>query len=342
MLITDPYKKVCADVNRTNVITSQDALIITQSIAGYPPALAVFSVYWRFVDASFVWPTPVGNNVVPAFPATIDVNVTGADIVGKDFYGMKIGDVAPVWANPANAPEPSPLVWVVQDQTLVTGTEIELAFTTTNFNDLAAYQFALDFDPALLQFVDFQPLGALPMNLLDNFGAYHADLGELRHVWSAGNGTTLADGTTVFKARFKVLEGGQKLSEVLRLDDSQIECKAFSGTSASSAVRLVFATSVGTEAPGTDPNTPALQLLQNRPNPFSTATTIGFILPESCDTRIRILDLSGRELSLYERKYTAGYHELEFRMENAASYGLLFCELVTPQGRRVIKMVTVR
>ena len=39
---------------------------------------------------------------------------------------------------------------------------------------------------------------------------------------------------------------------------------------------------------------------------------------------------------------SAGYHELEFRMENAASYGMLFCELVTPQGRRMIKMVTAR
>jgi hypothetical protein len=339
-LITDPYKKVCADVNRSNVITSQDATIITQSLAGYPPALAVFSVFWRFVDKSFVWPS-AGANVIPPFPSNITVNVSGADIVGKDFYGMKIGDVAAAWANPANAPNIAPLVWVLQDQTLVEGSEIELTFAASNFNNLSAYQFALDFDPTQMQFVEFQPLSALQLNLLNNFGAYNADLGELRHVWSAGVGTTLADGTPVFRAKFKVLAGGQKLSDVLRIDDSQIECKAFSGISAPADVKVAFAESVGTDSP-IDPNHLQLQLMQNRPNPFADATTIGFILPEACDAHIRILDISGRELTTYDRKYTAGYHELDFKMENAWTYGVLFCELVTPQGKRVIKMITAK
>ena len=339
-LITDPYKKVCADVNRTNVITSQDATIITQSLAGYPPALAVFNVYWRFVDKSFVWPS-AGANVIPPFPSNITVNVSGADIVGKDFYGMKIGDVAAAWANPANAPNIAPLVWVLQDQTLVEGSEIELTFAASNFNNLSAYQFALDFDPTQMQFVEFQPLSALQLNLLNNFGAYNADLGELRHVWSAGTGTTLTDGTPVFRAKFKVLKGGQKLSDVLHIDDSQIECKAFSGISAPADVKVAFAESVGTDSP-IDPNHLQLQLMQNRPNPFADATTIGFILPEACDAHIRILDISGRELTTYDRKYTSGYHELDFKMENAWTYGVLFCELVTPQGKRVIKMITAK
>jgi hypothetical protein len=340
MKITDPYKKVCADVNRSGIITNQDALVITQCLAGNPTAEAVFNVFWRFVDKTFVWPA-AGDNIVPAFPSNITVNVSGADIVGKDFYGMKIGDVVAAWANPANAPGITPLVWVLQDQTLVAGTEIDLTFAASNFNNLSAYQFALDFDPTQMQFVEFQPLGALQLNLLNNFGAYNADLGELRHVWSSGVGTTLADGTPVFRAKFKVLASGQKLSDVLRIDDSQIECKAFSGISASADVKVAFAQSVGTDSP-IDPNHLQLQLMQNRPNPFVDATTIGFILPEACDAHIRILDISGRELTTYDRKYTAGYHELDFKMENAWTYGVLFCELVTPQGKRVIKMITAK
>jgi hypothetical protein len=163
----------------------------------------------------------------------------------------------------------------------------------------------------------------------------------LRTLWTAGTGTTLADGTPVFRAKFKVLASGQKLSQVLRLDDSEIPCKAYSEAHVPTDVKLLFTESVSTGTP-LDLGNLELQLLQNRPNPFSDATTIGFILPEACEAHIRILDISGRELTSYDRQYTAGYHELEFNMENAWTYGMLFCELVTPQGKRTIKMVTAK
>lgn len=56
----------------------------------------------------------------------------------------------------------------------------------------------------------------------DNFGDFQAALGELRVVWSQATGATLTDGTSVLKATFKVLKGGQKLSEVIQMDNSAI------------------------------------------------------------------------------------------------------------------------
>lgn len=336
--IINPYKKVCADVNRSGIINTQDATLITQCLMGNPTALAVFNVFWRFVPTDYVMPGTAHQNV-PVFPEFKDVNVGTMDIVGIDFFGMKIGDVTDPWADPQIAPSIPPLVWVVKDQTLVAGQEIDLTFAATNFNDISSYQFGLDFDPTQLQFVGFQPLDALPMNLLDNFGSYQANLGDIRTVWFAANGTNLADGTQVFRAKFKVLASGKKLSQVLRLDDAEIECKAYNSAFMPTEVKLVFAESVSAETPR-DLGKPQLQLLQNRPNPFTDVTTIGFILPEACEANIRILDISGRELALYSRNYSAGYHELEFRMQNAVSYGVLICELVTPQGTRTIKMMT--
>lgn len=339
VIITDPYKKVCADVNRSNIINTQDVTLINQCLAGNPTAQAIFNVFWRFTPTSFVWPAAPDRFTIPAFPETRAVTVAASDITAQDFFGMKIGDVNGTAVFPAPSPELSPLVWVLQDQTLMAGTDIELTFAASNFTDFASYQLALDFDPTQLKFAGFQPMEALPMNLLDNFGAYNADLGELRNVWSSGNGVTLADGTQIFRVKFKVLATGKQLSEVLQLDESQIDCRAFSKLGQPAGMRLVFAESVGADAP-LDPAGLRLQLLQNRPNPFHDATTIGFILPEACEAQIRILDISGRVLTTYDRTYTAGYHELDFRMENAASYGVLFCELITPKGTRMIKMVT--
>ena len=36
-----------------------------------------------------------------------------------------------------------------------------------------------------------------------------------------------------------------------------------------------------------------MQLLQNRPNPFSDRTAIGFVLPEACEAQLRVFDVSG-------------------------------------------------
>jgi hypothetical protein len=265
------------------------------------------------------------------------LNITGPDVTGQDFYGMKIGDVNGS-ANPALAPTGSPLVWMLHDQQLQPGTEVELNFNATNFTDLAALQFALDFDPSYLQFEAFKSLDAIPMTE-DNFGAFDAAQGELRVVWAQSAGITLTDGTPVISIKFKVLQGGKKLSDVLQLGDSYLPCKAYTSTLLEGDVRLVYQSSVATtDAGGT--SKPQLVLYQNQPNPFEGATNIGFVLPGACDAKLRIMDASGRELTHYDRSYTAGYHEIEFRMENAVSYGILYYELITPYGTLSKKMVT--
>ncbi len=337
-IITDPYKKVAADVNRNGFITSQDANLILQGLAGNSVALNTFNVFWRFVPTTYVMPvTP--PNTVPAFPENITVNVTGPDVPGQDFYGMKIGDVNGT-ADPSMAPTGTPLTWVLKDQVLKAGTELALDFSSTNFSNLAAVQFGLDFDPEYLQFIGFESLDAISL-AADNFGVADANSGELRFVWAQATGTTLADGTPVMRARYKVLKGGQKLSQVLQLDDQILLCRAYTEALVPSEVRMVFVESVPTADP-VNPGKLSLQLFQNNPNPFAGATTIGFVLPGACEAQLRVLDVSGRELSNYKRDYTAGYHEIDFRMDNAAAYGVLYYELSTPFGKLSRKMVTVK
>lgn|GEM_PF-3450842 len=337
-VITDPYKKVAADVNRNGFITSQDANLILQGLAGNMVALNVFNVFWRFVPTTHVFiVTPPSS--VPPFPENIMVNVTGPDVTGQDFYGMKIGDVNGS-ANPSMAPTGTPLIWMVKDQALQAGTEVALNFTSTNFTNLAAVQFGLDFDPAYLQFVGFESMDAITLTA-DNFGDANAAIGELRFVWAQALGATLSDGTPVMKAKFKVLKGGQKLSQVVQLDEQILPGQAYTENLVASDVRVVFVESVATADP-TSLGKPQLQLFQNNPNPFAGATTIGFILPDACEAQLRVMDVSGRELSNHKRHYTAGYHEIDFRMDNAAAYGVLYYELSTPFGKLTKKMVTVK
>ncbi|MFM7152797.1 MAG: cohesin domain-containing protein, partial [Bacteroidota bacterium] len=316
--------------------STQDANVITQALAGNASALAAFNVFWRFIPTTYVMPV-TGPNVVASFPESITLNITGADVTGQDFFGVKLGDLNGS-ANPLAVPTTGPLVWTVRDEVLQAGKEYELQFAANGFSDLAAFQFGIDFDPSQLQLLSHSHTDAISMTS-DNFGAGNAGIGEFRVVWSNVDGVTLTPGTNVFRLRFRALETGMKLSEVVKLDDSVLECLAFTETMAQGPVRLVFTTTTATDTP--DSSTALkLQLMQNIPNPFVDVTTIGFILPDACEAVIRVTDVSGREITRYQRQYSAGYHEMEFRMENAAGYGVLFYELITPFGTQSKKMIT--
>ncbi|MFN5237469.1 MAG: HYR domain-containing protein, partial [Bacteroidota bacterium] len=170
-LITDPYKKVAADVNRSGAISTQDANVITQALAGNASALAAFNVFWRFIPTSYVMPV-TGSNIVASFPESITLNLTGADVTGQNFFGVKLGDLNGS-ANPLAMPATGPLVWTVRDEVLQAGREYELQFAANGFSNLAAFQFGLDFDPSQLQFLSQSNTAAVPMSD-DNFGAGNA------------------------------------------------------------------------------------------------------------------------------------------------------------------------
>ncbi|MBL7828628.1 MAG: HYR domain-containing protein, partial [Saprospiraceae bacterium] len=335
-LITNPYKKVAADVNRTGFITTQDANLINGAIMGDPAALAIFNVSWRFVPTTYSMPA-TAPNVVPSFPDNITVNVTGPDITGQDFYGIKLGDVNGS-ANPLALADLSPLVWSVKDEVLQAGKTYELSFDANGFDELVAYQFALQFDPSKMKYLGYESTGATAMND-SQIGLLHIEDGELRVVWTNVAPQSLGLGTPVFKLRFKALESGKRLSEVIDLNHDAVEGLAFNQALTSGEVKLVFTAATDVNNPTTF-GKPQLQLFQNKPNPFVDATTIGFVLPEACDAQLRVLDVSGRQLANYNRQYTAGYHEIEFRMANAASYGVLYYELTTPFGKITKKMIT--
>jgi hypothetical protein len=92
-----------------------------------------------------------------------------------------------------------------------------------------------------------------------------------------------------------------------------------------------------------DPGKPEFiaELFQNRPNPATGTTAIGFSLSAPGAVSMRVYDLSGREVSvIFNREtYGAGYHEVNFNMEGLAA-GMYFYELQVGDFRAV-KKITV-
>ena len=96
--------------------------------------------------------------------------------------------------------------------------------------------------------------------------------------------------------------------------------------------------------------TPAasLALDQNRPNPFNPSTTISFSLPEACEVRLEVYDVSGRLVArlVDGRKLGAGAHEADWNGRDVsggtAASGVYIYRLIAGKETISKKMVLLR
>ena len=116
-----------------------------------------------------------------------------------------------------------------------------------------------------------------------------------------------------------------------------MEGHAYTSTLADNKVKLRF---FGTTGANDLSVAPVIELLQNRPNPFTGSTTIGFTLPEACEAQLRVFDAAGRVLFSQQKKYPAGKHEETLDLEGAS--GVLWYELATSKGVLTRKMMAIR
>ena len=330
--ITDPYKMVCADVNKSNSVTTLDASLVVQALLGNPIANSIFNTSWRFVPTDHAMSNPPWG--FPEQRTYTDISTSYSD---QDFFGMKIGDVTATYSNPANFGGVASMVLNAGDQWLEAGQPLSVEFKADQMDDLTAFQFALAFDPLQLKFESVEPLQGLPL-APTNFGTFNADAGELRVVWAEAASYQVEEAAPVFRLHFTAMQSGAKLSDVLNMDESVLMNRAYNSNLEETAVELRFTEVTGIDNPEANFG---VQMLV-RPNPFRDETTVSFTLPEACEAQLRVLDASGRELLRSNNSYPAGNNSETLRLDGSFVTGLLYCELVTPFGVVTQKMVAAR
>ncbi|MEX6690852.1 FlgD immunoglobulin-like domain containing protein [Danxiaibacter flavus] len=88
-------------------------------------------------------------------------------------------------------------------------------------------------------------------------------------------------------------------------------------------------------------------LVQNYPNPFADETTISFTVAQPSHVTINIYSLTGQKINtLTDAEYKAGSYQLQWdgrtkQGQNLAS-GIYLCQLKTPDGMVVKKMLRIR
>ena len=333
--LSSPYQLIAADVNRSGTITVFDIVALRKLILRTNDDFAN-NTSWRFVDADYQFKDPT-NPFREHFPENYPIQDLQSDMTWLDFIGVKIGDV-----NNSAAPNSlrnlesrnrnGSLMLNTKEELLDDGQTIVYHFSSANTEPILGYQFALEFDLNLLEFDQ-----VIPTSLVgeEYFGFSQTDKGILTSSWNRVAGIDLSKETALFSLAFK-RKGKELRKGALSINSNKIQAEAYSFTGAVLDVQLADQLVVPEVAINT------IKLYQNRPNPFTGMTAIGFNLPEATTATLRIFDTSGKVIKTYEEAFNKGYNELIIKSTELTEFGALYYQLATPTQIATKKMIHTR
>jgi subtilisin-like proprotein convertase family protein len=327
--LNSPYKIIAADANKSNTVTTFDLVEIRKLILlinnHYPN-----NTSWRFVKKGFVFPNPA-NPLQTAFPEVANINNLSANQLAVDFVAVKIGDVNNSAATNFGAGNEDrttvgDLLLNTDDLTLSEGETYTVEFKAGDF-DVSGYQFTLNFDKGALEFVEVVP----GLANVSNFGLTMLDEGVLTTSWNSSEAHQLAAGDVVFALTFKAKRNG-RLSDLLSLNSRFTVAEAYNADNQLLNVALAFN---GAAVAG------GFELYQNTPNPFATATVIGFYLPEATSATLTISDVQGKTVKVITGEFAKGYNQINLKRSELNLSGVLYYRLDTNANSATKKMILV-
>ena len=339
--ITSPYKLIAADANRSGTISTYDVVIIRKLILRKETSFPN-NTSWRFVRRNYDFEN-MEKPLESAFLETYDINnLPGSDMEIEGFTAIKIGDLNGSAITSQNFVEGESRVATgtaklsLADQQLVVASTIEIPINITDFKGLLGYQFALNFDTEILDFLKIIPSEMEGLNQ-NNFGLNFLDRGLITTSWEQPTAAENKVGKhTLFKLQFRVKKTS-KLSKAFGLDTRFMKAEAYLENGAALPdlmdVALLF------EAENLASRD--FKLYQNKPNPFSKNTIIGFELTQAEEASLSIFDVRGKRIKLIKNNFQKGYNELIINEKDLGTKGVYYYQLATSKGIKTRKMLVV-
>ena len=320
---TSPYQIIAADANRSGLVTTLDVVELRKIILGIYESLPS-NTSWRFVDSSYVFPTP-DNPFSPPFPENIAWDSTQSDHPYTSFIGIKTGDVnGSVIASLASPAEERTNEKVALEAEVSGAAELtpgEEFLVTMHVNaPIDGFQFTLEWEGLEL-------LELIPGN---GMSAEHFGVFEDAMTCSYSETGPLRPGFTL---RFRVkVPGG--LSDKFYFSNRITPTEVYRIVSDNSVEIMGMALNMNVS----EDSTPCFQVFPNRPNPFESSTFIQVFLPEAGLVAVTIWDAAGRQVWAQERSYAAGFQMLEVG-EKGLPAGVLMCQVKAAGYVGVVKMI---
>jgi methionine-rich copper-binding protein CopC len=319
-LLDSPYKLIAADANQSGTVTTFDIVELRKLILGTYAKLPNNSS-WRFVDKTQIFTNPENPfadtiiSLLPLNPIPFPIPTNYGMHIYFDFIGTKIGDVDNT-AKPSGFSAPTEdrtekTTFAFQDRNIEENEVISLHFAAAP--NIEGYQMTLDVE-------QFELLEIIPQNELtmDNFAVFEQAITMVTEQPNQG-----------FDLRLRAKQAGQ-LSSMLAITDTVTRSVAFDRNGVSKGIALDFYP-IQKEA---------IQLNQNVPNPWNTATNIGFYLPAAkTQVTFTVEDEIGRVVYTTTNTYPSGYQSIVLDKSMVPQAGIYWYSITTAQDKLVQKMV---
>ena len=326
-LLDSPYKLIAADANNSKTVSTLDLIQIRKLILNIDTEFSK-NTSWRFVDADYVFPDPL-NPWSEGFPEIRNVNnLEGTEVA--NFTAVKIGDInGSARANSAQLLSQRNVVDVLE----ITTAEVEMKQGNTyrvsfrgDLDNIAGYQFTMDFDQSKVSIVDVKE-GIAKAN---NFGVFKEE-GIITTSFHRSAAEEIS-GEMLFHLTLRA-NADAKLSEAIGISSRLTEAEAYDLNDEDMAVALLVG-DVDTRLENA--------LYQNMPNPFSAETLISFKLAEANEGIIEIKDIRGRTILLKEGDFARGYNEIRLRANELPAGGVYFYTLHAGDFTATRKMILTK
>ncbi len=322
-LIDDPYKMIAADVTMDNEIKGSDVIEMRKLILGKSTAFSS-NRSWRFVDKKYHF---TGSPFASSFPEQISVTPMET-LNGIDFYGVKLGDVngnVKLSFNDNNVEVRSgqKLEFTAKYQVLPVGQPLDVRFHIDQIANIDGFQMALQ----TINGVTIKGIRSNDINFTDdNYNILNPKNARLS--WTS-NGAKNTEGTITVTL---VADSPVRLSQAIHLNDTDMKSAGYGTDDSNYQVEVRFGDEAGK----------GVVVYQNRPNPFSNATVIGFNLPEPMDVTVRIHDLNGKTVYNTTQTYGAGDNEVNISADKLGASGVFIYEVSTKYGTEMKRMILIK
>ena len=309
-LLDSPYKRIAADVNNSESITTLDLIQLRKLILSIDTEFSN-NTSWRFVDAAYVFPNPL-DPWQEEFPELVNVNdLSEYGIAGLDFIAVKIGDVTEDAETTSllavEGREMEEVMYLkASEVAMKAGEEYTVNFSIEELQNIYGYQATLNFNTEAVELVDILEGVAGE----DNFGFTYLDEGLVATSWNWVPDTEEELPTTVMYSLVVRAKADANLSEVMSVNSRITKAEAYATSGEFMDVELSFGLS--TPIARAD----RFELYQNQPNPTNGETLIGFNLPEAATATLTISDITGKAIKLIRLDAVKGYNSVMLNAKN--------------------------
>jgi hypothetical protein len=212
---------------------------------------------------------------------------------------------------------------------------VDMPVTVENFSGIASAQFALQWDPTVLQF-DTVLLSTLQALDTTDFGLTQTNLGILRFAWTAsslGTGASLNDGANLFTLRFTVIGASGMNSGV-----DFVELPPVTYFEVATAQGTLYGMNDANLANGAAcinctvsthdiSNNTELRIV---PNPVADRAELRLTLADAGAVQLTVRDVAGRFVAATATaELPAGLHAIELPLAGVQTKGLYFLTVRT-------------